>query len=69
MSEDTGIEELTRKVNDLEKEVDTLRERFMGAAMLLNQMDMFIREMMRVGHFDASVAKLQSPEPEKKIIM
>lgn len=64
------IERLTALVEDHEKSIDLLEERLGQTMQLVNQMDMFLREMLRAGHFETTVKRLQGGETEQpKIIL
>jgi hypothetical protein len=64
------IERLTAAVEDHEKSIDLLEERLGQTMQLVNQMDMFLREMLRAGHFETTVKRLQGGETEQaKIII
>lgn len=64
------IERLMALVEDHEKSIDLLEERLGQTMQLVNQMDMFLREMLRAGHFETTVKRLQGGETEQpKIIL
>jgi hypothetical protein len=60
------IVRLKRMFEDGEKAMELAQERMAGLAQIVFQMDEFMRTMLQVGHFDASIAKAQGKEPEQK---
>ena len=62
-------ERLKRMFQDGEKAMELLQERMAGLSSVVFQMDEFLRSMLMVGHFEASVKKLQGEPEQPKIIL
>lgn len=63
------IERLKAIVTDHESSIDLLEERLGTTMQLVNQMDIFLREMLKAGHFEATVKALQAAAEKPKIIL
>jgi t-SNARE complex subunit (syntaxin) len=54
------LEALRRQVEDQEQSIEKLEEAMNGMAQLLNQMDMFLREMIKLGVFEKAIKELET---------
>lgn len=74
MTEETNVpsdmDALKALVSDHEQAIELLEERLGQTMQLVSQMDIFLREMLKAGHFEATVQRLQGGIEEKpKIIL
>ena len=62
------IERLKRMFEDGEKAMELAQQRMAGLAEIVFQMDMFLRDMIKIGVFDEAVRRLETEEKPKLII-
>lgn len=63
VSNQDKIVSLERFVADHEVQIEKLEERVGMLIQLTAQMDVFLREMLKAGHFEATVDKIQGKPP------
>jgi hypothetical protein len=62
------IERLKRMFEDGEKAMELAQQRMAGLAEIVFQMDMFLRDMIKIGVFEEAVRRLETEEKPKLII-